>query len=201
VTDNQFFIDIFEDSILCKSNFIRNNASDLVSFSRMICHQLKHDKKLLIFGNGGSAADAQHLAAELVNRLSKRYRPALPAIALTTDSSILTSIANDSSFSKVFSRQIEALGEAGDVALGISTSGNSHNIVEAIAVAREKGLKTAALLGGNGGEIRSMVDYSITVPSNSAQRVQEIHITICHALCEWIENQMFPVTNNGSITS
>jgi len=201
VADDQFFIDIFKDSISCKSNFIRDNAPGLVSISRMICDQLNQNKKLLIFGNGGSAADAQHLAAELVNRLSKRYRPALPAIALTTDSSILTSIANDSSFSHVFSRQIEALGEEGDIALGLSTSGNSLNVVHAMTTAREKGLETAALLGGDGGEIKTLVEYAIIVPSGSAQRVQEIHITICHALCEWIEDQLFPATDHGSTES
>lgn len=143
--------------------------------------------KLLVFGNGGSAADAQHLAAELVNRF-QRERAAIAAIALTTDASILTSVANDYSFDRVFVRQIEALGQPGDVALGISTSGGSANVVKALETARAKGLKTIALTGRDGGAVGTLVDVHVNVPEQSTARVQEVHRTLIHAMCELIEN-------------
>lgn len=142
--------------------------------------------KLLVFGNGGSAADAQHLAAELVNRF-QRERAAIAAIALTTDASILTSVANDYSFDRVFVRQIEALGQPGDVALGISTSGGSANVVKALETARAKGLKTIALTGRDGGAVGTLVDVHVNVPEQSTARVQEVHRTLIHAMCELIE--------------
>jgi D-sedoheptulose 7-phosphate isomerase len=145
----------------------------------------------LIFGNGGSAADAQHIAAELVNRLNYD-RPAIAAIALTTDSSILTSVGNDSSFEEVFERQLRALGRAGDVAIAISTSGNSPNAIRAVRAAREMGIKTVALAGRDGGKIASMVDVALTVEARSTQRIQETHITIGHILCELIEEELYP---------
>ena len=142
--------------------------------------------KLLIFGNGGSAADAQHMAAELVSRF-QRERPALAAIALTTDTSILSAIGNDYSFDRVFVRQIEALGRAGDVALGISTSGGSTNVVAGLEAARRLGLRTIALTGRDGGAVGRAADLHLNVPDDSTARVQEVHRTLIHALCELIE--------------
>ena len=147
---------------------------------------LDSGNKLLVFGNGGSAADAQHMAAELVNRL-QRERAALAAIALSTDTSILTSVANDYSFDRVFVRQIEALGRAGDVALGISTSGRSPSVVTALEAARARGLKTIALTGHDGGAAGAVADIQVTVPSESTARIQEVHRTLIHAICELIE--------------
>jgi phosphoheptose isomerase len=142
--------------------------------------------KLLIFGNGGSAADAQHMAAELVNRF-QRERAALPALALTTDASIVTSIANDYSFDRVFARQIEALGRPGDVALGISTSGTSPSVVQGLDAARAGGLTTIALTGRDGGAIGRTADVHVNVPDESTARIQEVHRTLIHAICELIE--------------
>jgi D-sedoheptulose 7-phosphate isomerase len=144
----------------------------------------------LIFGNGGSAADAQHIAAELVNRLN-HDRPPIAAIALTTDSSILTSVGNDSTFDELFERQLRALGRAGDVALAISTSGNSPNVLRAVEAARELRIKTIGLAGRNGGRLAGAVDLALVVATESTQRIQETHITIGHILCELIEEALF----------
>jgi D-sedoheptulose 7-phosphate isomerase len=148
---------------------------------------LRSGRKILLFGNGGSAADAQHLAAELVNRY-RRARPALAALALTTDTSILTAIANDASFEEVFSRQIEALGEPGDVAIAISTSGRSPNVVRAVETARRLGLRTIGLLGRDGGLVAPLVDVPLIVPAEETPRIQEVHITLGHILCDLIES-------------
>lgn len=150
---------------------------------------LRTAHKILIFGNGGSAAQAQHFAAELVNKFLKE-RPPLRAISLTTDTSALTSIANDTSFDQVFSRQIEALGEKGDVALGLSTSGNSPNVIKAITVAKEKELLTVAFTGKGGGKLSSLPDYLLDVPSESTPRVQEVHIFLLHLLAQEIEEKI-----------
>jgi D-sedoheptulose 7-phosphate isomerase len=147
---------------------------------------VRDGRKLLLFGNGGSASDAQHMSAELVGRF-QRERAAIAAIALTTDTSILTSIANDYSFKQVFARQIEALGQAGDVAFGISTSGESPNVVLALQVARAKGLKTVALTGRDGGAVGRAADLHVNVPDQSTARVQEVHRTLIHVICEVIE--------------
>jgi D-sedoheptulose 7-phosphate isomerase len=146
--------------------------------------------KLLIMGNGGSAADAQHFAAEIIGRF-KLERPALPAIALTTDSSILTAIGNDYGFEAVFSRQVEGLGRPGDVVFGISTSGNSPNVLAALAKARELGCRTVALLGRDGGTIKSVADISLIVPSDDTPRIQEGHVTIIHIICDLLEKRLF----------
>jgi len=144
--------------------------------------------KLLVFGNGGSAADAQHIAAELVGRYV-RERPGMPAIALTTDTSILTSVANDYGYEQIFARQIEALAQAGDVALGISTSGNSPNVLRGLLRARDiGGVTTAAFLGRTGGEIKSVVDHAIIVPAQETARIQECHLTLGHILCELVDD-------------
>ncbi|MDX2469515.1 MAG: D-sedoheptulose 7-phosphate isomerase, partial [SAR324 cluster bacterium] len=150
----------------------------------------KDNKKILFAGNGGSAADAQHLAAELVARFYFN-RPALAAIALTTDTSILTAVGNDFGFEDIFSRQVEALGNQGDVFIGISTSGNSPNILKAFSVANEKGLFTVALTGQSGGKMKDVVDLCIQVPSDETPRIQEAHILIGHSLCEYLEGQLF----------
>ena len=151
---------------------------------------LRTGHKLLVFGNGGSAADAQHIAAELVGRYV-RERPGVPAIALTTDTSILTSIANDYGYDHVFERQVEALALPGDVVLGISTSGNSPNVKLALQRARRVGrVVTGAFLGKTGGEIRGLVDHAIVIPSNDTARIQECHITLGHILCEIVEARL-----------
>jgi D-sedoheptulose 7-phosphate isomerase len=185
-----FFKEIFEESINCKRQFADTELQSLCRAAEAITAHLKLGHKLLIFGNGGSAADAQHLAAEFVNRLCKP-RTAIPAIALTTDTSVLTSIANDYSFDAIFSRQIEAIGQKDDVAFGISTSGNSPNILKGFEIARAKGLLTIGLLGSSGGKAIEMVDIPIVVHNESSQRIQESHITIAHALCEWVEKRLF----------
>lgn len=140
-------------------------------------------------GNGGSASDSQHLAAELVGRFKKNRRP-LRSISLTTDTSVLTCVANDFSYNDIFSRQVEALGRKGDVLVGISTSGNSENVLRAFSAAREIGLLTVALLGKEGGAAREMVDYALTIPSDTTARIQESHILIGHILCEMIEQEL-----------
>jgi phosphoheptose isomerase len=145
--------------------------------------------RTLIFGNGGSAADAQHMAAELVNRF-QRERPAIAAIALTTDASTVTSIANDYGFERVFARQIEALGRPGDVAVAISTSGGSPNIVAGLEAARRQGLITVALTGRDGGAVGRLADIHVNVPDRSTARVQEVHRTLIHAICELVENDI-----------
>jgi D-sedoheptulose 7-phosphate isomerase len=147
---------------------------------------LQGGRKLLVFGNGGSASDAQHMSAELVGRF-QRERAAMAAIALTTDTSILTSIANDYSYKQVFARQIEALGQPGDVAFGISTSGESPNVELALQVAKARGLKTVALTGRDGGSVGRAAEIHVNVPDQSTARVQEVHRTLIHVMCEVIE--------------
>jgi D-sedoheptulose 7-phosphate isomerase len=168
---------------------MRMNLGPTLVAAHAMSDALGAGKKLLVFGNGGSAADAQHLSAELVGRFQKE-RAAMPAIALTTDSSILTSVANDYSFKQVFARQLEALGQPGDVALGISTSGESPNVLAALQVARAKGLKTIALTGRDGGSVGAAADIHVNVPDQSTARVQEVHRTILHVMCEVIEESL-----------
>jgi D-sedoheptulose 7-phosphate isomerase len=151
---------------------------------------LRRGGKILVCGNGGSAADAQHFAAELVGRF-ERERRAIAAVALTADTSILTAIANDDGYARVFARQVEALGRAGDVLLGISTSGGSANVVEAQAAAKAAGLTTVALTGRDGGVLGAAADIHINVPSPSTARVQEVHRTLLHAMCELVERELY----------
>ena len=165
---------------------VRSNLAPAVAAAQAIREALQHGGKLLVFGNGGSAADAQHFAAELVGRFMKE-RAALAAIALTTDTSVMTSVANDYSFEHVFVRQIEALGRPGDVAFGISTSGESRNVISALESARERGLKTIALTGRDGGHAGRAADLHVNVPDQNTARVQEVHRTILHVMCELIE--------------
>ena len=152
---------------------------------------LEKGGKIIFCGNGGSAADSQHLAAELVGRFLKE-RKSLPSLALSVNTSILTAVGNDYGFEKVFSKQIEALGKPKDLLIAISTSGNSKNIIEAVKKAKEKGIKTIGFLGKGGGKLKKLVDISLIVESNNTPRIQEIHILIGHIICEIIENQMFP---------
>jgi D-sedoheptulose 7-phosphate isomerase len=186
----------FKESAEVKNRFLKENLSRLLDVIKLISHCFEAGNKLFFFGNGGSAADAQHLAAEFVNRYIMD-RPPLPAIALTTDTSILTSVSNDFSFSEVFAKQLKALGKEGDVAVGISTSGTSPNIIKAFEVAKEMGMKTIALTGNDGGSLVKIADVSLVVPSSSTPRIQEVHILIGHILCELVEHYLF--LNNPAI--
>ncbi|MBN1899939.1 SIS domain-containing protein [Candidatus Sumerlaeota bacterium] len=160
---------------------------DIEKLAKLIIKTLKCGKKLILFGNGGSAADAQHFACELVGTFLNHKRRGLPAIALSTNTSSLTSIGNDFSFDMVFQRQIEALAQAKDLCIGISTSGNSKNVYEALVYAAKRGLPTAAFLGCNGGKIKGVVDSPLVIPSNSTPRIQEAHVMIIHILCTFVD--------------
>lgn len=177
-----------EESIALKEKIKFELSEKIEEFSGILVNCLKKGGKILLCGNGGSAADAQHVAGELVVRLkSSSKRKALPAIALTVNSSVLTAAANDFGFEKVFSRQVEALGKRGDCLLAFSTSGESSNVNLAIKTARKIGMKTLALSGKDGGEMTRIADFSIIVPSFETQRIQEIHILIGHIICDLIE--------------
>jgi D-sedoheptulose 7-phosphate isomerase len=185
-----YIVKIFKESSNLKEAFVGENLDGIVNVVEVITAALKAGNKILIFGNGGSAADAQHLAAEFVNRFLIE-RPPLPAIALSTDTSIITSIGNDYDFSEIFSKQIRAIGQAGDVAWGISTSGSSRNVIKAFEVAKKMGLVTIGVTGRDGGDIAKMVDYSLNVSSQSTPRIQEVHITLGHAICEMVDFKLF----------
>jgi D-sedoheptulose 7-phosphate isomerase len=178
-----------EESLKIKQRVIDEQIFVIQEILIALLKALDAGNKVILFGNGGSAADSQHIAGELVSKF-RRERKALPAIALTTDTSILTSIANDFSFEHVFARQIEALGAPGDIALGISTSGNSPNVIHALRVASQLGLVTIGFTGEDGGELKDAVDICFRVPSNSTPRIQEMHITVAHTLCELIEMEL-----------
>ena len=162
----------------------------LEQISREILKAYKAGGKLLLCGNGGSAADAQHIAAEFVNRFMIE-RPPLPAMALTTDTSVITSIGNDYNFDQIFLKQIKALGKEGDIAWGISTSGNSPNVLKALKEAKKMGLKTIGLTGKDGGKMAKMVDYLLNVESDVTARIQETHITLSHVICELVDIKLF----------
>lgn len=166
-------------------------TKDILRAVDAIISAFYNKRKVLLCGNGGSAADAQHIATELVIRMNKAGRPAIPAIALTTDTSMLTAGGNDIGFENVFARQIEALGCEGDVLIAITTSGKSENINRAITEAKKKGLTVIGFLGGGGGVSKDLVDIPIVIPSNDTQRIQEGHITTAHVICGIIENEMF----------
>jgi len=165
---------------------MRANLGPTLVAAQALSDALQAGHKLLVFGNGGSASDAQHLSAELVGRFMKE-RAAMPAIALTVDTSILTAIANDYSYKQVFVRQVEALGRAGDVAMGISTSGESPNVIAALQAAKAQGMKTIALTGRDGGGVGRAADIHVNVPDQNTARVQEVHRTLLHVMCEVIE--------------
>ncbi len=183
-------VKIFRESNRVKEAFINDNLGKLANVIEAVTAALKAGNKVMIFGNGGSAADAQHIAAEFVNRFIIE-RPPLPAIALTTDSSVLTSIGNDYDFSEIFSKQIRALGQQGDIAWGISTSGNSPNVLKALELAKKMGLTTLAFTGKDGGAIAQIADYALNVSSSSTARIQETHITAGHAICELVDIKLF----------
>ncbi|RNC65825.1 MAG: SIS domain-containing protein [Desulfuromonadales bacterium] len=168
----------------------RDLAPGIAAFATMLVTALGEGKKLLVMGNGGSAADAQHFAAEIVGRF-KMERRGLPAVSLTTDTSILTAIGNDYGFDAIFRRQVEALADEGDVVVGISTSGSSKNVYEALHLARELGCRTVGLLGRDGGTIKGLVDLDLTMPSSDTPRIQEGHITIIHIVCDLVEKGLF----------
>ena len=178
---------VLGEAIALHERVRRGEVQPIVTAAAAIVAALRGGGKLLVFGNGGSAADAQHVAAELVGRF-QRERAALAAVALTTDTSVLTSIANDYAFERVFVRQIEALGKPADVVLAISTSGGSANIVAALARARQLGLASIALTGCDGGDVGRAADIHVNVPSPSTARVQEVHRTLLHVICELVEN-------------
>ncbi len=180
-----------DESISLKKRFAAAQGDAVVAAAQMLAGVFQAGGKVLLFGNGGSAADAQHLAAEFVNRFQIE-RPPLAALALTTDTSILTAVANDYDFLQVFAKQVRALGRPGDLALGLSTSGNSPNVVEGLKAARELGLKTLALSGRDGGPVAAAAELALIVPSRNTPRIQEVHITIGHVLCDLVDFILYP---------
>jgi len=182
----------FAESIRAKERLLAEHEETLIKVARLVADTINQGHKILLFGNGGSAADAQHIAAEFTNRFLVERRP-LPALSLTTDTSALTSIGNDYGFEEVFSKQIEALGEAGDVAIALSTSGRSKNVLRAIEACGKVGLFVVGLTGGDGGAMRDQVDFLINVSATRATpRIQECHILAAHVLCDLVDRQLFP---------
>jgi len=189
--ENEIVSKSFKDSVKAKEKFLtKKNSALIVQSAEAIVSAFKAGGKLLVAGNGGSAADAQHLAAEFVNRFEIE-RPPLPALALTTDSSNITSIGNDYSFDQIFSKQVRALGRENDIFLAISTSGNSANITRAAEVAKSMSIKVIALTGKGGGELAKKADILLNVDSKVTARIQEVHITVCHILCELVDHMLF----------
>lgn len=188
----KFIADSLKESSETKLNMLKECSEDILSAVNIISDSYKKGKKLLLCGNGGSAADCQHIATEFMIRLSHHInRPALPAIALTTDSSNLTAGGNDIGFENIFARNIEGLGNEGDVLITISTSGNSSNLLKAVEQAKNKGLKVIGFLGGSGGKLKALVDLPIIIPSSNTQRIQEGHITTGHIICELVEDDLY----------
>lgn len=181
---------LFEESIKTKEQFIRVYASSIEEVSKIIASSFQKGNKLILMGNGGSATDASHIAAEFVNRFQKD-RPPLPAIALNTDMAIMTSISNDYNFNLIFKRQIQMLARDGDVVIAISTSGNSPNVIEGIEAAKKAGTITIGFTGSTGGRLASLVDYAFVVPSAVTPRIQEVHITLGHVICQIVEEIIF----------
>ncbi|EDY87712.1 phosphoheptose isomerase [gamma proteobacterium HTCC5015] len=183
----------FEASIEAKQRSLETLIPTIAKAAQLCAQQLSSGQKILSCGNGGSAGDAQHFSSELLNRYSME-RPPLPAVALTTDSSTLTSIANDYSYEEVFSKQIKALGNSGDILLAISTSGNSRNVVQAIEVAHDREMPVISLTGKDGGAMATLMrpgDIEIRVPSDVTARIQEVHLVVIHCLCDLIDQQLF----------
>ncbi|MEA1969558.1 MAG: D-sedoheptulose 7-phosphate isomerase [Thermodesulfobacteriota bacterium] len=185
----QVIIETLEQSIKVKHDFISKNLALIEQGAELLVKALKNGNKILLFGNGGSAADAQHIAAEFINRFQME-RPPLAALSLTTDTSVLTSIGNDYSFDDIFLKQIQALGKKGDVAIGITTSGNSCNVIKAAMEAKSMGLKTIGF-SGNKGQLKEIVDIAFCVDSKTTARIQESHITLAHILCDLTERMIF----------
>jgi D-sedoheptulose 7-phosphate isomerase len=180
----------FVESIEAKRRCLKNNHESLIRAATVIVEAFNSESKLMIFGNGGSAADAQHIAAEFVNKF-RIERPPLPAMALTTDTSILTSVSNDYSFDDVFSKQIQALGIEGDVAWGISTSGEAANVLTGLRVARNRGLRTIGMTGSGAGKMAEFAQVLLRVDGENTARIQECHITMAHIICELVDYQLF----------
>lgn len=180
----------FEDSVTVKQQFVHENIDTIIEVSKLIADCFSKGGKLLIFGNGGSSTDASHIAGEFVNRFTKD-RPPFPAIALNTDMAVLTSIANDYDFSEIFSRQIKAFAQEGDVAIAISTSGNSPNVLKAVDAAKRKKIKTIAFTGAKGDKLASKTDYVFAVPSAVTPRIQETHNILGHVICQMVEEILF----------
>lgn len=178
--------DLLLESIRIKEELLRTNIAQIIEISNLIIECLKKKGKVIIFGNGGSASDSQHIAAELVGRF-KKDRASLAAISLASNISIITSLANDYGYETIFAKQIEGLGQKNDIAIGISTSGKAKNVLAAIKQAKKMGIKTIALTGGDGGELVKLADISLLVPSKVTARIQEAHITIGHIVCELVE--------------
>ena len=188
----QDIIKIFDDSAKLKVLFAKEYADMIIEVVGVLARAFATGNKVLLFGNGGSASDASHIAGEFVNRFILE-RPALPAIALNTDMAVMSSIANDYDYSEVFARQVKALGQEGDIAIGISTSGTSPNVVKAMSAAKDLGMKTIVLTGNKnkGGKLASMADYAFVVPSSETPRVQEVHITLGHVICQKVDEELF----------
>lgn len=185
-----------QESIEAKKRLLENDLDNIEKAGRKMAQCLQKGKKVLFFGNGGSASDSQHLAAELVGRFD-RERPSLKGIALNANNSTLTAIANDYDYESVFSRQIEGLGDPGDVAVGLSTSGKSPNVIQAVKTAKKKGIFTIALIGKDGGLLKKEADLSIVIQSSSTARIQESHILIGHILCDIIDELLFHSRNTS----
>ncbi|MCP9455757.1 MAG: D-sedoheptulose 7-phosphate isomerase [Nitrospira sp.] len=179
----------FADSARVKEQFARDYADRIAQVARLMADAFRQGKKVLLFGNGGSATDAAHIAAEFVGRYMRNRHP-LPAIALATDIAAITCIANDFGYDELFARQVRAHGQKGDIAIAISTSGNSPNVLKGVEAAREGGLITVGWTGATGGKLASLVDYPFLVPSTVTSRIQESHITLGHVLCELVEEQL-----------
>jgi D-sedoheptulose 7-phosphate isomerase len=180
----------FVESMEAKRRCLEDNSELLIRAATVIVDAFNNESKLMIFGNGGSAADAQHIAAEFVNRFMIE-RPPLPAMALTTDTSILTSVGNDYDFDDIFSKQIKALGMEGDVAWGISTGGESANVLAGLRVARDRGLRTIGMTGSSDGKMSEFVQVLLKVDATNTARIQECHITMAHIICELVDYQLF----------
>lgn len=183
-------LNYFEESAQTKLRFAKDNWKSIATIAECIAKAIKNGNKILLFGNGGSASDAQHIAAEFVNRFRIERKP-LPAIALTTDTSIITSIGNDYTFDDIFSKQIIALGRKGDVAVGITTSGNSPNVLNGLKEAHKLGLKTVGLLGRDGGKAKNLCDIKIIVPTEQTSLIQETHITTAHIICLLVDEILY----------
>ena len=184
-----FVLKAFADSAAVKQQFVREHADRIATVAALMVTAFREGRKVLLFGNGGSATDAAHIAAEFVGRY-KRERKPLPAIALATDIAAITCIANDYGYDELFARQVRAHGQKGDIAIAISTSGNSPNVLKGAAAARECGLITVAWTGGTGGKLAALVDHPFVVPSSVTARIQESHITLGHVLCELVEETL-----------
>lgn len=187
-----FIADSLNESAETKLNIKLKCSEDISAAVDLLVEIYRKGNKLLICGNGGSAADSQHIATELMVRLSHKIkRPALPAIAITTDTSNLTAGGNDIGFENIFARNVEGIGNSGDVLLAISTSGNSSNVIKAVETAKTKKMKVIGLLGGTGGKLKNIVDVAIVIPSSNVQRIQEGHITVAHIICELVEDELY----------